>query len=81
MVKRKLSKAEARAYRERWRLVNSREEQELQSTSPELKWQQFLTLLHWAREFSWTEQLSEGEAEVRERWARLKRAHLAKEKG
>ncbi len=76
----KLSKAEAGAFRERWRLVNSREEQELRSTSPELKWQQFLTLLRWAREFGWTETLSEGEAEVRERWARLRKAHLGKEK-
>ena len=73
-----LSKAEARAFRERWRLVNLREEGELASTSPELKWRQFLTLLGWAREFGWTESLSEGEAEVRERWARLRKAHLGK---
>lgn len=79
-MKEKLSKAEARAFRERWRLVNSREEQELQSSSPELRWRQFLTLLGWAREFGWTESLSEGEAEVRERWARLRKAYLA-EKG
>jgi len=74
----KLSKNEARAFRERWRLVNSREEQELRTASPELKWQQFLTLLRWAREFGWTRSLSEGEAEVRQRWAMLRKAHLAK---
>lgn len=76
-MSKQLSKAEARAFRERWRLVNLREEDELRSTSPEVRWRQFLTLLQWAREFGWTEPLREGEAEVRERWARLRKAHLA----
>lgn len=73
-----LSKAEAHAFRERWRLVNTREIEELRSATPEMRWKQFLTLLAWAREFGWEESLREGEAEVRERWARLRKAHLAK---
>ena len=70
-----LTKAEARAFRRRWQRVNAREEEELQSTSVEVKWQQFKTLLTWAHQFGWTAALGEGEAEVRERWARLRRAY------
>jgi hypothetical protein len=49
----------------------------MKHTSLEVKWQQFNTLLRWAHDFGWTEALSEGESEVRERWARLRKAHLA----
>ena len=69
-----LTKAEARAFRERWQRVNAREEEELRSTPLEVKWQQFNTLRRWAHEFGWTEALGEGEAEVRQRWARLRKA-------
>jgi len=72
--KRLLTKAEARAFRERWQRVNAREEQELRSTSLEVRWQQFNTLLAWAHQFGWAAALSEGEAQVRQRWARLRKA-------
>lgn len=78
-MKRPLTKAQAGEFRKRWQLVNAREEEELRSVSLEVKLQQFMTLLGWARQFGWTEALSEGEAEVRERWARLRKAHRAKE--
>ena len=71
---RPLTKSDARAFLERWRRVNEREEDELRSTSLEVRWQQFNALLHWARQFGWGPALAEGEAEVRERWARLRRA-------
>jgi hypothetical protein len=70
-----LTKAEARAFRDRWRRVNRREEEELRFTSLEIKLQQFNTLLGWAHEFGWTAALGAGEADVRERWARLRKAH------
>ncbi len=70
----RLTKAEARAFRERWRRVNAREEEELRSTGLAVKWQQFNTLLAWAHQAGWTAALREGEAEVRERWARLRKA-------
>jgi hypothetical protein len=73
-MSRRLSKAEARAFRARWRLVNDREELELRSTPANVKLLQFNTLLAWAREFGWTTDLGEGEAEVRLRWARLRKA-------
>jgi len=72
---RALTKAEARAFRRRWRRADAREKEELRSTSLEVKWQQFNTLLGWARQFGWTAALDEGEAEVRERWARLRRGY------
>jgi hypothetical protein len=68
-----LTQAEARAFRRRWRLVNAREEEELRSTSLEVRLQQSNTLLRWARQFGWTESLGEGEDEVRKRWARLRK--------
>ncbi len=70
---RRLTKAEARAFRRRWRRADAREKEELRSTSLEVKWQQFNTLLGWARQLGWTAALGEGEAEVRQRWARLRR--------
>jgi hypothetical protein len=69
-----LTKAEARAFRERWGRVNAREAEELRSTPLKVKLQQFNTLLAWAHQLGWSEALSEGEAEVRQRWARLRKA-------
>jgi hypothetical protein len=71
----RLTKAEARAFRRRWERVNREEEEELRSTSVEVKWRQFNTLLGWAGQFGWTESLGEGEAEVRQRWARLRKEY------
>jgi hypothetical protein len=72
---RRLTKAQAQAFRDRWRLVNAREEEELRATSLAVRWQQFNTLLLWAHQFGWAPALAEGEDEVRQRWARLRRAH------
>ncbi len=70
-----ITKAEAQAYRERWRLVNAREVEELRSTSLEVKLQQFNTLLAWARQFGWTAALDKDVTTVRNRWARLRKAY------
>lgn len=69
-----LTKIEARRYLARWRRVNARQEEEMRSTSIDVKWQQFNTLLRWAYEFGWNESLAQGEAEVRQRWARFRKA-------
>jgi hypothetical protein len=71
----RLTKAQGRAFRERWRRVNAREEEELRTISLQVKWQQFNTLLGWARQLGWEAALSEGEAEVRQRWTRLRREY------
>jgi hypothetical protein len=70
-----MSRAEAQAFKERWRRVNEFERQELRQTPVEVRLRQFNTLLGWAHEFAWTEALAEGEAEVRARWVRLKQAY------
>jgi len=70
-----LTKAEARAFRERWRRVNARETEELRSTPLEVRLQQFNTLLSWTHQLGWAAALAEGGAEVRERWARLRKAY------
>jgi hypothetical protein len=72
---RPLTKAQAQAFRDRWQRVNAREEEELRSTCLSVKWQQLNTLLHWARRLGWAPALAEGEDEVRQRWARLRKAH------
>jgi hypothetical protein len=74
-MRRRLTKAEARAFQKRWQRVNAREEEELRSTPLEVKWQQFNMLLGWAHQLGWATALSEGEGEVRQRWARLRKAH------
>lgn len=71
----RMTKAEARAFQERWRIVNAREAEELRNTSLEVRWQQFCALLQWAKEFGWTDALAEGEEEVWQRWARLRKAY------
>jgi hypothetical protein len=74
LMPRKLTRKQAQAYRDRWRLVNAREQAELRSTPIDVKLQQFNTLMAWAREFGWLAELGKGEAQVRERWARLRKA-------
>jgi len=73
-VKPALTKEEARRYLARWRLVNARQEEEMRSTSIEVKWRQFNTLLRWVHEFGWTESLAEQDAEGRKRWMRIRKA-------
>ena len=70
---RPLTKAEARAFRRRWQLAGSREEEELRATSLEVRLRQFNTLLGWAHQFGWTAALGDGEDEVRKRWMQLRK--------
>lgn len=75
LMTRRVTKAEGLALRQRWQQINAREEEELRSTSLEVRLQQFNTLLGWAHAFGWAESLAEGEAEVRDRWVRLRKAY------
>jgi hypothetical protein len=76
-MSRPLTRAEARAFRRRWQLVNAREVEELRNTDLDVKWRQFNTLLAWAQQLGWTEALREGDEEVRQRWVRLRADHPA----
>jgi hypothetical protein len=70
-----LTKAQARAFRKRWQLVNAREVEELRRTPLDVKLQQINTLMGWVQQLGWAEMLAQGEAEVRARWTKLRRAH------
>jgi hypothetical protein len=69
----RVSRAEARAFRERWRRANAREIEELRTLPMEVRLQQFNTMLAWAQQLGWSEALAGGEADVRARWARLRK--------
>ncbi len=63
------------AWRDRWRLVNEREAEEVVSTPIEVKLEQLLSLMAMARALGWDEALKRqaDEEAVRERWLRLKK--------
>lgn len=74
-MKRRLNPTEARAFRARWALVNAAEREELQATPPAVKLRQLAALMASVAQLGWTEALAAEEAEVRERWNRLRRAY------
>jgi hypothetical protein len=77
-LKNAMTKAQAHQFRDRWRLVNEREAEELRTTSIDVKWQQFVTLFLWARQFEWPAEREKEVATVRARWARLRKFYRAK---
>jgi hypothetical protein len=70
-----MTKAEARAFKARWRAVNAAEVEELRRTPAIHKLQQLAALMASVERFGWTQALAAGEAEVRERWCQLKRVY------
>ena len=71
-LKKTLTRAEAQTFQARWELVNAAEQAELQSTPLERKLSQLAALMDSAEPLGWTEALKAEEAEVRERWNRLR---------
>lgn len=74
-MNKRMTKAEARAWKARWEAVNAAEREELRRTPMELKTRQLTTLMAWAKDFGWTEELAAEADEVRERWNRLRRIY------
>lgn len=72
---RRMSKSDVRDFQRRWKLVNEREIAELRLSSANTRWRQFNALLNLARQLKWDSTLAAGESEVRNRWARLRKAH------
>lgn len=72
-MKRRISKAEAQAFKTRWEAVNAAEREELRATPVAHKLRQLSALVASVGELKWAESLAAGEAEVRERWGRLRR--------
>ncbi len=77
-IKKLLSKDMANAFRDRWKLMNAAEIEELRQTSLDKKLQQLASLMCSASELGWHKGLSEGESELRERWNRLRMAYHVK---
>lgn len=74
-MKRRMTRVEAQAWKARWELVNEAEREELRNTSAELKLRQLAVLMASVKTFGWAEALADEEAEVRERWNRLRKAY------
>ena len=70
-----MTRLEALEYIARYKLVNEFEIAELRSTSIEVKLEQTNALMGAVHQMGWTQALADEEAEVRERWLRLKRAY------
>ncbi len=75
-----MSKADLRAWMDRWKVVNAIEREELQNTPIETRFLQVAAMMRMARAFGWDAE-SQGEVEqVREIWVRLKKK-AARDKG
>jgi len=70
-----MTKAEAKAFRERWEAVNAVQRTELRQTPIARKLRQLSELMAWGRYFGWTRPRTDGAAEVRNRWKRLFKAY------
>ncbi|MGO9469944.1 MAG: hypothetical protein ACLQIB_47710 [Isosphaeraceae bacterium] len=70
-----MTRAEARAFAARWKLVNACEERELRQTSSVQKLRQLAALMASADELGWTRALAAEEEEVRQRWRKLRKAY------
>jgi hypothetical protein len=73
----RLTKNEARAFKQRWASVNAAERQELPAAPVAQKFRQSEALLASARHPGWTESPAYDEAGVWERWTRLRRIFYA----
>jgi hypothetical protein len=71
--KKKMTKAEAKAYRTRWQRVNQFHVQEIRQMTVKQRWEQLNIVFGFALEMGWVKPSSEKEmAPIRARWARLK---------
>lgn len=69
-----VTEKEARAYLERWRLVNEAENAEVRATAIATKFQQLATLMASRNLFGTDANREASDREVSERWARIRRA-------
>ena len=70
----KLTRAEARAYLDRWRAVNKAEIAELRATPIEQKLAQLAAMMASARALGWQTHTEAETRAVRARWQKLRRA-------
>jgi exopolyphosphatase/pppGpp-phosphohydrolase len=70
-----MTKAQARAYVDRWRLVNQHEIRELRAMTLEEKLRVAAQLHEVGKHIGWNGHRERGVAEVRQRWQRLRRTY------
>jgi hypothetical protein len=70
-----MTREEAQAFKRRWELVNKAEKEELAATPVAHKFRQLAALMTSAGKFGWPNNRETEEAQVRNRWARLRRAY------
>lgn len=68
----KTTKAEARAWLDRWRLVNESEIQEIRAASIDTKFRQLAAMMQTAIVLGWATSTPEEIDAIRRRWVRLK---------
>jgi hypothetical protein len=73
-MKNHITSAEARGFRRRWKTVNAAEREELINTPVMHKLLQLAALMASVKPMGWSEALAAEEAEVRDRWSRLRKA-------
>ena len=69
-----ITKTQARAFRERWKAVNAAEREELRATTVAAKLRQLAALMGSVRTRGWEKPSAAEEAEIRDRWKRLRKA-------
>jgi hypothetical protein len=67
-----MTKEEAQEFKQRWRLVNDRVNEEVRHTPVSVKLQQLAIMFAAGQELGWADKQRGGEQEVRVRWVRLK---------
>ena len=72
-MKAEITKPGAQAFRQRWEAVTGAELEELRRTPVATKFRQLAALMASVPKLGWKEALASEEAEVRDRWNRLKR--------
>lgn len=71
-MKQESTKAQIRAWHERWRIVNEAEIQELRATSMDEKFRQLAAMMQTAIVLGWESSTPQEIDVVRQRWARLR---------
>jgi hypothetical protein len=71
----KISKIEARAFLQRWRIANARERKLRRRMSMHQKLQQLNQLLAWGKHLGWKHSAAHEADKVRKRWLELRRSN------
>lgn len=77
VIKNRITKSDARAFRRRWEIVNNVEKDMLRITSADEKLEHLAMLMSFAKELGWNTSFRAEVSKVRERWNKLRKAYHA----